>query len=205
MTGHEPADDEGGSDREQPIGTGGGVASTLRKRIGNGTLALAAGSVLLARAARTATRSRGRAAVRALAGAGLIVVGVRQRRSAGTAEPPVQRPAPGERSPTAADTGTPEVTFPDRPDEQREATEDQVEIDISEADESGQDDAGTEVGGDVRTDEAGGDAGTGEVGGEAGTDEVEEDAGGKAEPAGADEQAGDRETGEGGADDDRPQ
>ena len=58
------------------------TASAVRRRGGNGRAALSAGGLLLARAVRTVRRSRRRAAAYGLAGAALIGLGVRLRRSA---------------------------------------------------------------------------------------------------------------------------
>ncbi|PSP78626.1 hypothetical protein BRC81_07340 [Halobacteriales archaeon QS_1_68_20] len=127
MSGYEPADDEGGMGRERTIGERGGRTSGLRKRIGNGTVALAAGGVMLARAVRAVSRSPRRAARRALAGASLIAIGVRQRRSTGGPEPPAGGYSE-EQVPTGREADSPDVTFPDQPDDE------EVEIDISETD-----------------------------------------------------------------------
>lgn len=53
----------------------------MTRRARNGSTAILVGGTLLARAMRTFTRSRRRAAVQGLVGAGLLVFGLRQRRS----------------------------------------------------------------------------------------------------------------------------
>lgn len=178
MTGYEPADDEV-PDYEQTIGeseqSGGRLLSTIRERAGNGTLALLAGGVMLARAVRAITESRGRAIVRAIAGAGLLAIGMRQRRSTG---------APG--TADLPDAGQPDVTFGEGTDEETTAPRSGTDIDI-DVDESGEAGDGDEVGdaeaGTAETGEASGvgrgvpgegTTGESDVDDEAAEDEVED-------------------------------
>lgn len=90
MTAHDPTDDGGVPEHERAIGETGTVGDRIpravSRRARNGTLALLAGGLMLGRAARAIATSRGRAVVRAIAGTGLIVVGLRQRRSATAAD-----------------------------------------------------------------------------------------------------------------------
>lgn len=151
MTDHEPADDEGKPQHERTIGDEESirdrVPSGISQRAKNGTLALLAGGLMLGRAARVITRSRGRAAIRGTVGAGLVVLGLRQRRSTDVTEETDYQYTGGE--------DAPDVTYTDQPDEdrpkpdldadvgdpRRRTDDDQVEIDISEselADEPGE-------------------------------------------------------------------
>lgn len=90
MAANEPADDEAESEfdygRDETVPDQ--VPEAVTSRAKNGTLALVAGGLMLARAVRALRWSRGRAAVRAVAGAGLVAVGLRQRRSASGSDRP---------------------------------------------------------------------------------------------------------------------
>lgn len=123
MTAHDPADDEGVSEFEQSTdeeSIGERVPTAVSRRAKNGTLALLAGGLMLGRAARSIRRSRGRAVLRGIAGAGLLAVGLRQRRSK---TGPAPRHSTGEGT-GREDVGATDVTI----DEPREEPSGAAEI-----------------------------------------------------------------------------
>lgn len=137
--------------RTETAEAGRGALGSVRARASDGTAALVGGGVMLVMALRALAGTRGRPARRALVGAALVVVGLRQRRATDSGGP---RDLPGgsssattasrRRSVTSEPGQGPTATGP------TEETGDRVEF-TDDAEATGTHPAGDETAGDPRT------------------------------------------------------